>query len=384
MKVKAKNLGIISEVEIEFEKGLNIIVGSSSSGKSTLLRGIKNLIDNSFSDSCISSDKTSMYISLENNGHKVEYMRDLNNQSRKSIYTIDGTQYTKVGRLPLQQVYDALNIRSFEIDGTNVYFNMSPQFSAPFLVLESKSFLYSVLTYRSSFDITKINDLYNTDLKDVKRTISEKETEKNILESSIESSKQKLSLLSDVPSLHNKFLSLKNKYNELVLLSSYIKRYESNLESISRSEENIGKISEYISIYNKIFEIVSSYKIVIRYVSIKELIEHSNSIIESVNRYIKVLKVLEEKYTLIRKIYNLTFLEKKLNIERNLISMFDELNKKSEYIISIMKFIELHKSYSNTLVNNEKICNEINSINEKLNCISICPLCDQPISSHNY
>lgn len=384
MKVKAKNLGIISEVELEFRKGLNIIVGSSSSGKSTLLRGIKNLIDNSFSDSCISSDKTSMYISLENNGHKVEYVRDLNNQSRKSVYTVDGTQYTKVGRLPLQQVYDALNIRSFEIDGTNVYFNMSPQFSAPFLVLESKSFLYSVLTYRSSFDITKINDLYNTDLKEVKRAINEKETEKNILESSIASSKQKLLLLSDVPSLHDKFLSLKNKYNELVLLSSYIKRYESNLESVSRSNDNIRKISEYDSIYNKISEIVSSYKTVSEYVSIKESVSHSISIIESVDRYIEVLNSLEEKYTLIKKIYNLTLLEKKINIEHGLISMFEELNRKSECIISIMKFVELDEIYNDTLKNIEKICDEITSINEKLNCISICPLCGQSISSHNH
>lgn len=383
MKVRAKNLGIISEVEVEFKKGLNIIVGSSSSGKSTLLRGIKNLIDNSFSDSCISSDKTSMYVLLENNNHKVEYVRDLNNQSRKSLYTVDGTQYTKVGRLPLQQVYDALNIRSFEIDGTNVYFNMSLQFSAPFLVLESKSFLYSVLTYRSSFDITKINDLYNTDLKESKKTISVKETEENILESSIMSSKQKLLLLSDVPSLHNKFLSLKNKYNDLTLLNSYIKKYENSSESISRSEESIRRISEYISIYNRILEIISSYKIISKYVSIKESVEYSNSIIESANRYVKAFNVLEEKYTVIRKIHNLIFLEKKISIGYNLISMFDELSEKSKCIISIMKFIGLHKSYNDTLENNEKICSEISSINEKLNYISRCPLCGQSMLSHN-
>ena len=375
MIVKVKNLGIISEAELEFKKGLNIIVGSSSSGKSTLLRGIKNLIDNSFTDSSISSDKTSMSISIENNGHIVEYIRDLNNAQRKSMYTVDGVQYTKVGRLPLQQVYDAIGIRSFEIDGTNVYFNMSSQFSAPFLVLESKSFLYSVLTYRSSFDITRINDLYYTDLKEVKKSISEKEIEKKLIEENINGAKQKLELLNDVPVIYDKFQILKNKDCELSSLKSYIKRYNDNIEMRNISENNIEHLSLFFSLYDKVCKVISDYKIIHKYSDTIKSISDSNLTVNNIKEYLRLLSLLEEKHSRIKKLNNFISLYKKIDLESSLILLFSKLDSISSQIIHVVETNAIKEKLHSSQCNVKQFSREIDSINSELSCISVCPLC---------
>lgn len=375
MIVKVKNLGIISEAELEFKKGLNIIVGSSSSGKSTLLRGVKNLIDNSFTDSSISSGKTSMSISIENNGHIVEYLRDLNNAQRKSMYTVDGIQYTKVGRLPLQQVYDAIGIRSFEIDGTNVYFNMSSQFSAPFLVLESKSFLYSVLTYRSSFDITRINDLYYTDLKEVKKSISEKEIEKKLIEENINGAKQKLELLNDVPVIYDKFQILKNKDSELSSLKSYIKRYHDNIEMRKTSENNIEHLSLFFSLYDKVCKVISDYEIIHKYSDTITSISDSNLTVNNIKEYLRVLSLLEEKHSRIKKLNNFISLYKKIDLEDSLILLFSKLDSISSQIIHVVETNAIKEKLHSSQCNVKQFSREIDSINSELSCISVCPLC---------
>ena len=53
MRIKLKNVGVISDCDIEFVPGINLIVGSSGSGKSTLMRCIRNVAMNEFSDSDI-------------------------------------------------------------------------------------------------------------------------------------------------------------------------------------------------------------------------------------------------------------------------------------------------------------------------------------------
>ena len=172
MELELRNVGIIKSAHLEFIQGLNLIVGSSSSGKSTLLRAIRCMMDNSFSDSNISYGQKKLAIRMKYNDHSATYIRDLDNTARKSAYQVDGKVYTKVGRTSLEDLSKIFKLAPMEIDGEKINFNFSSQFSGPFLLLGSPSLLYSILTYRSSFDVTKINDLYFSDLKKVKQDIN--------------------------------------------------------------------------------------------------------------------------------------------------------------------------------------------------------------------
>ena len=69
MELELRNVGIIKSAHLEFIQGLNLIVGSSSSGKSTLLRAIKCMMDNSFSDSNVSYGQKKLAIRMIYNNH---------------------------------------------------------------------------------------------------------------------------------------------------------------------------------------------------------------------------------------------------------------------------------------------------------------------------
>ena len=165
MKVKLKNVGVIDSCDVEFVPGINLIVGSSGSGKSTLLRSIHNIAVNEFSDSDISFGKESMHISIACDDNIIEYSRFTKSKGDKFYYVVNGEKYSKVGRQSLSAANDILKLGDIDINGDSINFNFNMQFSTPFLIFGSQSTLYNVLTYRSQFDISKINDCYNVDVK---------------------------------------------------------------------------------------------------------------------------------------------------------------------------------------------------------------------------
>ena len=165
MRVRLKNVGIIDDCDIKFVPGINLIIGSSGSGKSTLMRSIYNIASNEFSDSDISFGKNSMHIRVDYNGNSVEYSRSIKSKGDRFYYLVNGEKYAKVGRTVLPAVADVLKICDVDVNGENINFNFNLQFSSPFLILGNQSTLYNVLTYRSSFDISSINDYYTIDVK---------------------------------------------------------------------------------------------------------------------------------------------------------------------------------------------------------------------------
>ena len=144
MEIDLKNVGIIKEAHLEFKSGLNLIIGPSSSGKSTLLRAIRSMMDNTFADSNITFGQKKMAIRIKDDDNSATYIRDLENASKKSAYQINGQIYTKLGRNSLDALSALFRIAPVEIDGEKINFNFSAQFSGPFLLLGSTSLLYSI------------------------------------------------------------------------------------------------------------------------------------------------------------------------------------------------------------------------------------------------
>ena len=77
MKVKLNNVGIISNCEVEFVPGVNLVIGNSGSGKSTLMRCIYNVAANDFADSDISFGKNTMSVRVDHNDNTIEYTRSI-------------------------------------------------------------------------------------------------------------------------------------------------------------------------------------------------------------------------------------------------------------------------------------------------------------------
>lgn len=211
MKVDLRNVGIIKHCHLEFVSGVNLIVGSSGSGKSTLMRCLYNFASNGFSDADISFGKDTMQVVIENGNDTLEYSRSLKTNGVKCYYKVNGEQYVKLGRAALPQVKDALKIGDIAINNESINFNFNLQFAAPFLILGSQSTLYNVLTYRSSFDITSINDYYNEDLRSNKEKISTSTKVKNHLADRLDELKKQESALKPAEELYSYYMRYKHK-----------------------------------------------------------------------------------------------------------------------------------------------------------------------------
>ena len=249
MKVSLRNVGIISNCHLEFVHGVNLIVGSSGSGKSTLMRCIYNFASNGFLDADISFGKDTMQVIVENGEDTLEYWRSLKTNGVKCYYKVNGEQYVKLGRTALQQVKDTLKIGDLVINNEPINFNFNLQFAAPFLILGSQSTLYSVLTYRSTFDITSINEYYNEDLKANKEKLATHTKVKDHLCSRLDELKKQETALKPVEELYSYYMRHKHKRStkgELETLRDSLAEFQLLTDLSERQKYLCVKIDKYI------------------------------------------------------------------------------------------------------------------------------------------
>lgn len=261
MEIELRNVGIVRSAHLQFVQGLNLIVGASSSGKSTLFRAVRAMMDNSFSDSNISYGQRKLAIRMQYDGHSATYIRDLDNSNRKTAYQIDGKVYTKLGRTSLEDLSNLFKLSPVEIDGEKINFNFSAQFSGPFLLLGSSSLLYSILTYRSSFDITKINDLYFSDFKNTKKELDALVKTKKTLEKEKDKKEAELNSLSVVPDIYTKVQILKDKNERFTNTSCVYSLYKDSLKLQVEKKHTVmllGVILEKYKDYNTIYNLFST------------------------------------------------------------------------------------------------------------------------------
>ena len=221
MRVRLNNVGIVKECDIEFVPGINLIIGSSGSGKSTLMRCLYNMAVNEFSDSDISFGQNTMNVRIDNGGNTIEYSRSIKAKGERCYYKVNGETYVKLGRQALPAVSETLRIGDVNVNGEDVNFNFNLQFSSPFLILGNQATLYNVLTYRSSFDISSINDYYSADIKSNASDIAANEKLKLRLEANLESLEEQAYKLSPIENLYGDYIAYKHKaelLDELKLL----------------------------------------------------------------------------------------------------------------------------------------------------------------------
>lgn len=227
MKVRLKDAGVIDSCDVEFIPGINIIVGSSGSGKSTLLRSIHNIAANEFSDSDISFGKESMNISIVCDDNVVEYSRFAKSKGDKFYYVVNGEKYSKVGRQSLSAANDILKLGDIDINGDSINFNFNMQFSTPFLIFGSQSTLYNVLTYRSQFDISKINDCYNSDVKLNNSELNTASKVRDQLTANLNDLKVREQKLKPVEDLYSKYVLYKHTASDISDLNSLLEIFNS-------------------------------------------------------------------------------------------------------------------------------------------------------------
>ena len=364
MKVQLSNVGIIKDCDLEFTPGINLIIGSSGSGKSTLMRCIYNTAMNGFSDSDVAFGKSSMTVTIENNGNIIQYHRNPKAKGEKSYYVVNGETYSKIGRQPVQAVTDAFNIGDVEINGEKVNFNCNLQFATPFLILGSQSTLYNVLTYRSTFDIASINDYYNTDLRTNHNEINANNKLKSQLQSNLESLQIQEKQLKPIEDIYSNYITYKHNLEKL----NDIKSLQSRLECINDLSDKIVKLESLLSSINNamkytksLYDIRTYNDTVNNHSKIIVMIDKSSLLIESYNKVLNDIQRLASlnKYK--------SLLDQS-NDMMNSIQMLNNIIYSSQQYMNKESFITDITRLKLWLKNNDK-CNKI--INELYKCNNI-------------
>lgn len=304
MRVRLNNVGIVKECDIEFVPGINLIIGSSGSGKSTLMRCMYNMAVNEFSDSDISFGQNTMSVRIDNDGNIIEYSRSIKAKGERCYYKVNGETYVKLGRQALPAVSETLRIGDVNVNGEDVNFNFNLQFSSPFLILGNQATLYNVLTYRSSFDISSINDYYSADIKSNASEIAANEKLKVRLESNLESLEEQAYKLSPIENLYGDYIAYKHKaelLSELKLL--YDKMAQDRLldQKIIALDNIIISTTEAVTTASILKEI---YKYRTQYASYDDIKLKSKQYANIVSSYEKSM-LLIQSLIMIKKLHNL-------------------------------------------------------------------------------
>ena len=421
MKVQLSNVGIIKDCDLEFTPGINLIIGNSGSGKSTLMRCIYNTAMNGFSDSDVAFGKSSMTVTIENNGNIIQYHRNPKAKGEKSYYIVNGETYSKIGRQPVQAVTDAFNIGDVEINGEKVNFNCNLQFATPFLILGSQSTLYNVLTYRSTFDIASINDYYNTDLRNNHNEINANNKLKSQLQSNLESLqiqekqlkpiediysnyityKHNLEKLNDIKSLQSRLEYINDLSDKIIKIESLLSsinnamKYTKSLYDIRNYNDTVNNHSKVIVMIDKSSLLIESYNKVLndiqRLASLnkyKSLLDQSNDIMNNIQILNNILDSSQQYVNKESFITDITRLKLLLKNNDKYIKIINELDKCNHINMSIIDDLCI---IDDKLKQMNKVNHHINDLNDRCQAVNnelckfdVCPLCGNHLKSEQH
>ena len=419
MRVRLNNVGIVKECDIEFVPGINLIIGSSGSGKSTLMRCLYNMAVNEFSDSDISFGQNTMNVRIENGGNTIEYSRSIKAKGERCYYKVNGETYVKLGRQALPAVSETLRIGDVNVNGEDVNFNFNLQFSSPFLILGNQATLYNVLTYRSSFDISSINDYYSADIKSNASEIAANEKLKARLESNLESLEEQAYKLSPIENLYGDYIAYKHKaelLGELKLLydkmaqdrslekkiitldniiisttaaittASILKElYKYRTQYVMYDDVKL-KSKQYtniVSSYEKSMRLIQSLLMIKKLHSLKQQHESVYNNIEIIDMCLTSTNNTLKNETLVNDLVKQSLL---VNALRKCCAITDILNKTDDGIITqindLMYVAEKLTSLSdiNTAIKNVK--RKCTMTHNKMAKFGICPLCGNHLEIH--
>lgn len=251
LKVNLENFQSISNAELNFEQGINIIVGESNSGKSAILRAIKGAILNPNGSQKYIKNKTNGFkVDIDYEGNEIEWSRG----GKSPKYVVNGEEYLKVGNSNLT---DILDNSGFVLDENKNLMNIESELELPFPFALNNSELFKLFE-KNIFcisDSTAITKLIKADEDSAKLN-----KERAGLE--LETQKQKLQAVSDLEAE----VDLNKLINGREVLAGLLKKKEATNTDINKLSDiiSVGKVlSVNIPIVDIDNDILHTYKILL-------------------------------------------------------------------------------------------------------------------------
>ena len=294
------------------------------------------------------------------------------------------------------------------------------QFSTPFLIFGSQSTLYNVLTYRSQFDISKINDCYNADIKtnnsEINTTIKVRDQLNESLESLLNQEK-KLKPVEELYSSYTTYRHLESNLsdidgllNNLQSVSSLSYRVNSINSVLAKIEKSLSKLEFLIAIHN--------YKLNINTIERLNEFIHTTNALDNDYRCAESLSIVINDVSwlntvmkrCIKEMSDIEALQSSIDAAEsflkqssfiaaavecgNKITLYDKLCKSADALsmvsrantdivsdaISVLCFMTHLQDVESELV---ELDDKIHSVSTNLSSFKVCPLCGSYLHSEN-
>ena len=391
-KVILKNFQSHKYTELEFDSGLNAIVGQTDSGKTAILRGIKWALYNEPTGTFFIREgerDTSVVIEFDN-GVAVERFRTPSKNGYKLIYKGEEKEFQGFGVGVPKEIREATQMEKINFgNDVDSAINIAEQLEGPFLLSESPRTRAAAVGKLVESDVID-HALADTNL-DLRRGKSRQSDLNNDLKS-LDKELVKYEYLQDLEKTIKKLENLEKKIlkNEAILSSLSIikekliknKSLKAEQKSILASLEKLGKIEIALSElqsksikknnYNRLLkQYIENDKSIKRYKnilnSLKEMDKLSESLDIATKKTNKLLdlrlyyKNLETYSNRIKSGYNTIDLLKDINqIDNKIYNLTDNINR---YNLLSSKLLELSKK-SERIANGKKVVDKLVVINK--------------------
>lgn len=396
LNVNLKNFQSISEADLEFTEGLNLIVGQSNSGKTAILRAVTSVVNNpSRGKLYIKKGTGSTEVTINLDGNSITWKRT----PSESTYVINGETFKKTGR---DNLFDLETNSGFVQDDSGNIMNIEGEWNLPFPFDRTPSELFKL--FENIFCISDSAVI----LKSFKEEEGNVVRERVNLEDKLSRTNKKIEGLEEL----EKELNLEDGSAKLLMFRNNIDKYK----ELQVDTEKIHKSSKFSSI--NLDEVnPPTEESVTTYVEAVKDFRFLNKVIQRQRFYKSLPASLIVGDTIDE--YSQTYADyqhlehasklKELNISRECNIDGSSLDKLLEVIFDIKEIQKLRKIASinlsveceigntiddyETLLKDYKFINKcyevckskkeeyhtleakINSLQEKLNNYKVCPLC---------
>lgn len=261
--LQVQDYQIIKKAALEFVPGLNVIVGPSNNGKTSILKAAKASLYTVPGTTSIRAGTNNYKVGINYNGHTAILQKGL----KDSVYLVDGEKYTKFGTTTPQVVSDAFNIKELELNGNKEQLNFWDQMNYPFLLDKSGVELFRFIIDSGENDrISKALRNMVSDRQAISKNIDMLQGSINIVDTEIDTYTTQLENAKSTIDASIKIIELQSKVAKLNLLKETYR------------ELNQLKINK--------LEIVEKTKFLY---SRLEILKTTNSIIKNINTKLRTL-----------------------------------------------------------------------------------------------
>lgn len=339
--IKLINFQSHKNTTLEFDNGVNVIIGSSDSGKTAIIRGLRWIIDNRpGGDSFRSWWGGDTSVIIETTNHIIERKRT----KKGNHYILDGVEFTAFGTNIPKEVQKALNMDEV---------NLQQQFDRHYLISDTAGGVSS--HFNELANLTKIDQ----GIQKTSKTIKTLTKEYQYKSETITEKKEKLKEYSNLKEIEKAVSSLEAKVEKVCV-------YEKKEDNLVDLIEDIEDVTEDINT-NKIPEGLEN-----ELTKILELYGNKNK---------KEINLIELKQLSLQ-IYNIkqdqiqyTGITKAENEVNKYMESYQILNKHKAQLTELTNLCD---SIADIQIGSERLVDEIDKISKvyKKNFPKICPLCN--------